>query len=59
MPGGGRINHDSANKKIFVYGYSMSKFSNPAYGLAKHEKTVELLKSEYPDYEIIWSNEGY
>ena len=30
-----------------------------AYGRADHTKTVELLKEEYPDYDITWSNEGY
>ena len=30
-----------------------------AYGRADHSKTVDLLKEEYPDYDIQWSNEGY
>ena len=49
--GGGRI--DIKNKNISVYGYST------VYGQAEHEKTVEILKKFYPEYNIEWSNEGY
>ncbi|CDW91561.1 UNKNOWN [Stylonychia lemnae] len=52
-PGGGRINHDSDNKKIFIYGYSQS------YGQPDHTVAQEVLQSMYNDYEITWSNEGY
>lgn len=53
--GGGRIKFDSNEKSISVYGYSN------AYGRydGQHEKTVEILKKFYPDYNITWSNEGY
>jgi len=52
--GGGRINHNAAEKKILVYGYSMG------YGKADHTKAVELLKKKYPNYNsITFSNEGY
>ncbi|KRX03954.1 hypothetical protein PPERSA_12401 [Pseudocohnilembus persalinus] len=54
--GGGRIQHDDKDQKIFVYGYSQG------YGLAKHEISVEILKKQYQQYpsdNITWSNEGY
>ncbi|KAG7320847.1 hypothetical protein KOW79_015262 [Hemibagrus wyckioides] len=51
--GGGRIRHDSADKKIHVYGYSMG------FGRANHAVSTEKLKTRYPDYEITWANEGY
>jgi len=52
--GGGRINHNSTEKKILVYGYSMG------YGKADHSKAVDLLKKEFPSYSsITFSNEGY
>ncbi|XP_068695019.1 14 kDa phosphohistidine phosphatase-like isoform X2 [Montipora foliosa] len=52
--GGGRIQHDNAESKIFVYGYSMG------YGQADHSITVEKLKKAYPHYaSITFSNEGY
>ena len=53
--GGGRIKFEPEEKNIFVYGYSN------AYGRyeGQHEKTVEILKKFYPDFNITWSNEGY
>lgn len=51
--GGGRINISPTEKTIKVYGYSH------AYGRCKHQKTCDLLKEKYPDYEITWTNEGY
>ncbi|KAI1730799.1 janus/Ocnus family (Ocnus) domain-containing protein [Ditylenchus destructor] len=51
--GGGRINHDSTNKKILVYGYSQG------FGRADHQKSVDVLKEKYSDYEITSSNDGY
>uniref|UniRef100_A0A5S6QJJ3 Janus/Ocnus family protein n=1 Tax=Trichuris muris TaxID=70415 RepID=A0A5S6QJJ3_TRIMR len=44
--GGGRIHHDSLQKKIEVYGYSQ------AYGKADHELTVEQLRECFPGYNI-------
>ena len=55
-PGGGRIVHTPAQKKLFVYGYSMS------YGRGDHPKAIEFLKeafSGYPKENFTWSNEGY
>jgi phosphohistidine phosphatase len=55
-PGGGRIEHSSSNKSIFVYGYSQS------YGQADHKISIALLEkkySEYPKDNFKWSNEGY
>ncbi|RWS06357.1 14 kDa phosphohistidine phosphatase-like protein [Dinothrombium tinctorium] len=52
--GGGRIEHDSEAKTIFVFGYSQG------YGKADHSITCELLRQKYPDYnKIYWSDEGY
>ena len=52
--GGGRIQHNPKEKKIFVYGHSW------CYGRANHSCTVSLLQEKYPDYvSISFSNEGY
>ncbi|NP_001274271.1 14 kDa phosphohistidine phosphatase isoform 4 [Homo sapiens] len=51
--GGGRISHQSQDKKIHVYGYSM------AYGPAQHAISTEKIKAKYPDYEVTWANDGY
>ncbi|XP_004714492.1 14 kDa phosphohistidine phosphatase [Echinops telfairi] len=51
--GGGRISHQSQDKKIHVYGYSMG------YGRAQHSISTEKIKSKYPDYEVTWADDGY
>ncbi|XP_023311894.1 14 kDa phosphohistidine phosphatase-like [Anoplophora glabripennis] len=51
--GGGRINHDAEAKDIKVYGYSQG------YGKADHQLTVDILKKQYPDYNVGFSDEGY
>uniref|UniRef100_A0A915Q0G3 Sex-regulated protein janus-B n=1 Tax=Setaria digitata TaxID=48799 RepID=A0A915Q0G3_9BILA len=51
--GGGRINHEPQKKSLFVYGYSQR------YGQAKHEKTVSILRTKYPEYKITCSYYGY
>ncbi|ESN91637.1 hypothetical protein HELRODRAFT_108413 [Helobdella robusta] len=51
--GGGRIDHDSKNKHIKVYGYSVG------FGKADHKVTCNLLKEQYKDYKIDFSNDGY
>ncbi|XP_067417685.1 14 kDa phosphohistidine phosphatase [Emydura macquarii macquarii] len=51
--GGGRISHQSKEKKIHVYGYSVG------FGRAKHSVSTKILKAEYPDYEVTWADEGY
>ena len=51
--GGGRIDHDSDNKRIIVYGYSVG------FGRADHSKTVQILLKKYPEYDITFSNDGY
>ncbi len=50
----------SLNSKSFLY-MAILNVSNitKAFGRAEHQKTVDLLKEEYPDYDITWSNEGY
>ena len=53
-PGGGRIRHDPASGKCFVYG-----FSN-AYGRGDHSLACELLRRHFPAYaNVHWSNDGY
>ncbi|KAL1230167.1 hypothetical protein TSPI_03930 [Trichinella spiralis] len=49
--GGGRINHDSVNRTLDVYGYSVG------FGKADHEKTVSILKKRFPDYKYTVSDE--
>ncbi len=54
VEGGGRIQHNRADKTLLVYGYSQ------AYGQPDHSIAVGLLKKCYPDYvSITFSNEGY
>jgi phosphohistidine phosphatase len=49
--GGGRISHSSAEKTIRVYGVSNGfPWEN---GVSKHPISAELLKSEYPGYELL------
>ncbi|XP_074859237.1 14 kDa phosphohistidine phosphatase-like [Carettochelys insculpta] len=49
--GGGKIDHNSKNKKLRVFGLSTG------YGKADHAVTVEILKKVYQDYEITWSDD--
>ncbi|KAM5330567.1 14 kDa phosphohistidine phosphatase isoform 2-T2 [Glossophaga mutica] len=51
--GGGRISHQSQDKKIHVYGYSMG------FGRAQHSVSTEKIKAKYPDYEVTWADDGY
>ncbi|XP_020936880.1 14 kDa phosphohistidine phosphatase [Phacochoerus africanus] len=51
--GGGRISHQSQDKKIHVYGYSMG------YGRAQHSISTEKIKARYPDYSVTWADDGY
>jgi len=49
--GGGKIKHDVNIKQTFVFGYSMK------YGKADHSKVVEILKTEYHDFDIDFSDD--
>ncbi|XP_028666996.1 14 kDa phosphohistidine phosphatase [Erpetoichthys calabaricus] len=49
--GGGKIEHNSQEKKIKVFGLSTG------YGKADHSVTVERLKTVYNDYDITWSDD--
>ncbi|XP_017463632.1 PREDICTED: 14 kDa phosphohistidine phosphatase-like [Rhagoletis zephyria] len=51
--GGGRIEHLPAKKTIRIYGYSQG------YGQADHSISCALVKKEYPEYTVTWSNDGY
>ncbi|XP_077319279.1 14 kDa phosphohistidine phosphatase-like isoform X2 [Lithobates pipiens] len=48
--GGGKIEHNSAEKKIRVYGESTG------YGRADHSVTAEKLRLAYKDYEVVWED---
>eukprot|EP00062_Callorhinchus_milii_P010745 gi/632955972/ref/XP_007893729.1/ PREDICTED: 14 kDa phosphohistidine phosphatase-like [Callorhinchus milii] len=49
--GGGKIDHNSKEKKIRVFGVSTG------FGKADHSVSAEKLKSKYKDYEITWSDD--
>ncbi|XP_020331076.2 14 kDa phosphohistidine phosphatase [Oncorhynchus kisutch] len=49
--GGGKIEHNSKDKKLRVFGESTG------YGKADHSVSVEKLKSVFKDYEITWSDD--
>ncbi|XP_060118148.1 14 kDa phosphohistidine phosphatase-like [Heteronotia binoei] len=49
--GGEKIEHNSKEKKIHVFGLST------CYGKADHAMSVELLKRTYRDYESSWSDD--
>ncbi|XP_051868027.1 14 kDa phosphohistidine phosphatase [Pristis pectinata] len=49
--GGGKIDHNSKQKKIRVFGLSTG------FGKADHSISVEKLKTVYKDYEITWSDD--
>ncbi|XP_073500181.1 14 kDa phosphohistidine phosphatase-like [Phyllobates terribilis] len=49
--GGGKIEHNSKDKKIRIFGESTG------YGKADHSITAEKLRSRYGDYEVVWSDE--
>jgi phosphohistidine phosphatase len=51
--GGGRIEHRPDLKRIKVYGYSQG------FGKADHSESRRILLTEYPNYEIETSDEGY
>ncbi|XP_030371063.1 sex-regulated protein janus-A-like [Scaptodrosophila lebanonensis] len=51
--GGGRIQHRPDKKYIKVYGYSQG------YGKADHSETKKIIQTQYGDYEIEISDEGY
>ncbi|CAI9585414.1 unnamed protein product [Staurois parvus] len=48
--GGGKIEHNSAEKKIRVYGESTG------YGRADHSITAEKLRRAFKDYEVVWED---
>uniref|UniRef100_A0A8C5VK30 14 kDa phosphohistidine phosphatase n=1 Tax=Microcebus murinus TaxID=30608 RepID=A0A8C5VK30_MICMU len=52
--GGGRISHQSQDKKIHVYGYSMVRLRP-----CQHSVSTEKIKAKYPDYEVTWADDGY
>nr|XP_033817877.1 14 kDa phosphohistidine phosphatase-like [Geotrypetes seraphini] len=49
--GGGKIEHNSKDKKIRVFGESTG------YGKADHSVTAEKLKKVYTDYDVTWSDD--
>lgn len=52
--GGGRIEHDAAQREVFIYGYSS------AFGTGLHDITAVLCKRRFPFYDnISVSYSGY
>lgn len=51
--GGGRIEHQPTQKFIKIYGYSQG------FGKADHEESRRIVKTQYADYKIEISDEGY
>ncbi|XP_057697522.1 si:dkey-51e6.1 isoform X1 [Corythoichthys intestinalis] len=49
--GGGKIEHNSQERKIRVFGESTG------FGKADHSVSAEKLKSVFSDYEITWSDD--
>lgn len=49
--GGGKIQHNSADKKINIFG------SSQGFGKADHEVTAQILKEVFPCYEITWDED--
>ncbi|XP_062308868.1 si:dkey-51e6.1 isoform X2 [Osmerus eperlanus] len=49
--GGGKIEHNSKDKKLRVFGESS------AFGKADHSVSVEKLKGAFKDYDITWSDD--
>lgn len=49
--GGGKMEHDSAGRKLRVFGEST------AFGKADHAVSVEMLKCVFSDYEVTWSDD--
>ncbi|OCT85432.1 14 kDa phosphohistidine phosphatase [Xenopus laevis] len=49
--GGGKIEHNSKDKKIRIFGESTG------YGKADHSVAAEKLKKAYSDYEVTWSDD--
>ncbi|XP_069497402.1 14 kDa phosphohistidine phosphatase-like [Ambystoma mexicanum] len=49
--GGGKIEHNSKDKKIRVFGESTG------YGKADHSVTAEKLKTAFKDYDVTWSDD--
>ncbi|GMI51585.1 hypothetical protein TeGR_g4231 [Tetraparma gracilis] len=53
--GGGRINVDTAEKKVVVYGFSY------AFGKADHRKAAAMIRRAegFEDFDVTWNDEGY
>jgi hypothetical protein len=55
--GGGRIKYLAALKHLTVYGYSMG-YPWPS-GKFENELVSQIIKRNFPDVNVEWSNEGY
>ncbi|KAJ1174554.1 hypothetical protein NDU88_006375 [Pleurodeles waltl] len=49
--GGGKIEHNSKDKKIRVFGESTG------YGKADHSVAAEKLRNAFKDYDVTWSDD--
>lgn len=55
--GGGRIRYIASTKSILVYGYSMG-FPWPE-GQYMNEQSASIIKRNFPNMVVDWSNDGY
>lgn len=53
--GGGRVEHDFALKRAFVYGYSKTFGRTPGC----NERAAAIIAKECDGYETRWSDDGY
>ena len=54
--GGGRIKHDSASKRIEIYGFS---YGFPWADEPRHDLSAEAVRTAFPEFEVTTSNAGY
>ena len=55
--GGGRIKYSVGSKSILVYGYSVG-YPWPE-GRYQNELVASIIKSNFPNLTVDWSNDGY
>ena len=53
--GGGRIIRDDKSLTMSVFGYSKTFGRSPGC----NEASAEILRAEFPEYSVTWSDEGY
>lgn len=53
--GGGRILYEPTKQEVKVYGYSKSFGRAPGC----NERSAELIREAFPDYDVTWTDDGY